>query len=62
MTNAQHIRNVIADLVTDFAWNDRKDDEDLPIGAIEDAIASGDITLDEIIQEFRKQLISCFDN
>lgn len=45
-------------LVVDFLYYDRKEDEDLPRGAIEDAIKSGEITAEEIGDEFKKLLIA----
>ena len=46
----------VADLVSDFLYYDRKEDEDLPKGAIELAIENGEITVDEIVEHFRKSL------
>jgi hypothetical protein len=52
----QLILNNIQDLVTDFLWYDRKEDDDLPPEAIEDAIKEGTITIDEMVEEFKKHL------
>ena len=46
----------VSDLVGGFMYYDRKEDEDLPRGAIEAAIAAGEITTDEIVAEFRRHL------
>jgi superfamily II RNA helicase len=43
-----------ADLAGAFFYYDRKEDEDLPRGEIEAALAAGEITLDEIVREFAK--------
>lgn len=48
----------VKDLVSAFLYYDRKEDEDLPIGAIEKAISDGDISVDEITAQFRKVLES----
>jgi hypothetical protein len=46
----------VSDLVVDFLYYDRKEDEELPRGAIEDAVAAGEITVDEIVEAFRSGL------
>lgn len=38
----------------DFAYYDRKEDEDLPVGAIEAAMDAGDVTPEEITDAFLK--------
>jgi hypothetical protein len=48
------ILNVVSDLVGDFMYYDRKESEHLPVGAIEQAIADGVITVDEIVAKFRE--------
>jgi len=50
----------IADMVADFLDSDRKEDEDLPRGAIEAAIASGEVTLEYIIERFTIELREAF--
>lgn len=50
------ISNCIYDLVTSFIYYDRKEDQYLPLGDIEHAIESGEITIDEMVDEFRKHL------
>lgn len=47
---------IIPDLVSDFLYYDRKEDEDLPRGSIEEAIAAGELTWDEIAARFKKEL------
>lgn len=51
------IQNTISDCVTDLLFYDRKEDERLPSGAIEAAIAAGEITLDEMVTIFRGHLV-----
>lgn len=48
----------VSDLVSDFLYYDRKEDEALPRGAIEDAVAAGEIAVDEIVEAFRSGLVS----
>jgi len=47
----------VDDLVSDFLYYDRKEDEELPRGEIEKAINNGDITIDEIVSYFKLKLI-----
>lgn len=46
----------ISDLVSKFLYYDRKEDEELPRGAIEEMIEEGEITVDEIIDAFASEL------
>ena len=50
------IFGVITDLVSDFLYYDRKEDDDLPHGSIEKAIEVGAITLDEIVEQFSTEV------
>jgi hypothetical protein len=52
----QLILGTVEDTVADFLYYDRKEDEDLPRGAIEEAVAQGQITIDEIVNQFRQSL------
>lgn len=52
----QVIINTIDDCVSNFLYYDRKEDEELSPGAIEEAIKSGDITYAEIIDRFKQKL------
>ena len=56
-TRKQKILDTVSDLVGSLMYYDRKEDEDLPRGAIEDAVSSGEITYDEIIAQFKKDLL-----
>lgn len=42
------IKDTVSDLASNLVWYDRKEDEELPRGEIEDAIRLGEITVDEI--------------
>jgi hypothetical protein len=44
------------DLVTQFLHNDRDDDEELPVGAIEESITSGEVTIEDIVKTFEDAL------
>ena len=48
------ILGVTNDLVTDFLYYDRKEDECLPRGAIEKAISAGVIKPEEVVDAFAK--------
>lgn len=52
----QLILTVVDDLAADLVYDDRKEDEDLPGGAIEEAIAAGEIDVDQIVGAFRRGL------
>ena len=51
------ILNVVDNLVSDLLYYDRKEDEYLPLEAIESAIANGEISTDEIAAFFKTKLI-----
>lgn len=48
-TRRDHIEATASDLVVDFLFYDRKGDEALPVGAIEEAVKAGEITVEEIV-------------
>ena len=51
------IINAVDDMVSGLLYYDRKEDEDLPRGAIELAIKDKDISVDEIAAFFKAKLI-----
>lgn len=53
----QQILDTIHDMVQSFLDYDRRDDEDMPVGAIDKAIANGGISVDEIVEAFKTHLI-----
>ena len=57
ISRRQTIMDTICDLVRDFLYYDRKDDEELGVGEIEKAIAAGEITASEITRIFDDALI-----
>ena len=56
MNKRDIIKVNVKDLVSDLLYYDRKEDEDLPVGAIEESVAGGEITADEIVGIFRTEL------
>ncbi len=58
---ADQIRGTAKDLMADFLYYDRKEDEDLPVGAIEDAIEAEEITIEEIVKIFEAELNDRFE-
>ena len=52
----QIIHDVVEDLVAKFMYYDRKEDEQLPAGQIEDAIKEGETSVAEIVSVFEKAL------
>jgi len=51
-----YILGVVRDLVSDFLYYDRKEDEELALGEIEVAIANGVIGTQDIVDEFERVL------
>lgn len=56
----QTILDTISDLCSDFLYYDRKGDEDLTMEQLNEAVKSGEITIDEMVEEFRKHLENTF--
>ena len=57
----QLILDKISDLCSDFLYYDRKEDEDLSIKQLKSAVESGEITVDEMVDEFRRNLENTFN-
>lgn len=51
-----HILASIDDGVSDLLYYDRKEDEDLPRGVIEDAVRDGVVTVEEMVAQFETSL------
>lgn len=47
----------ITDLVSNLLYYDRKEDEELPRGAIEEMISSKVVTVSDIVDKFRVELM-----
>lgn len=56
MSRKQDILDITEDLVGRFVYYDRKECETLPMGQLEEAVAVGEITVDEIIEKFSTEL------
>jgi hypothetical protein len=56
----QIILDTIADLVGEFVYYGRKEDEQLSMDQLNKAVESGVITVDEMVAEFRKHLEDTF--
>ena len=52
------VYNTIKDLVSDFLYYDRKEDDLLPVGRIEELIKTKQLSVDYIVNKFREQLES----
>ena len=52
----QIILDTIQDLCSNFLYYDRKGDEELSAEQLNEAVMSGEITIDEIVSEFKKHL------
>jgi hypothetical protein len=50
------IENAVNTIVSKFLYYDRKEDEDLPQGSIEEAITEGIVTKDGIVAMFKREL------
>lgn len=50
------IINTIKDLCADFLYYDRKEDEDLSADDLEEAVKNGTVTIDEMVETFRRNL------
>lgn len=52
----QSILDTVDDLVANFLYYQRKEDEELPVGSIEAAVRDSVISWDEIADRFRSHL------
>ena len=52
----------IQDLCSDFLYYDRKEDEELSMQQLNEAVASGAVTIDQMVAEFRKGLECTFND
>jgi hypothetical protein len=56
-TRRERIIDILSDSIIDLLYYDRKEDEDLPKGGIEEAIKAGEITVEEMIAIWSAELI-----
>lgn len=62
MATKSDVLDTVEDLVTDFLHYDRKGDESLQPGQIDEAVAKGEVSIDDIVNHFRLHLtkgLSC---
>lgn len=55
----QVILDTVDDLIVEFLYQGRREDEDLPLGVIEQSIKDGVITQEEIVAKFKARLKEC---
>ena len=55
-TRRQHIIDRLTDGIANLMYYDRKEDEDLPMGAIEEAVREREITFEEMITIWSDEL------
>ena len=58
----ENILLTVKDLVDALLNTDRRDDEELPRGEIEKAIENNEVSVDEIVDRFKSELIRVLDN
>lgn len=58
----QNILDLIEDLVGDFVYYDRKGCEILTMEQLNDAVKEGVITVDEMVEHFKKHLEQSFND
>jgi hypothetical protein len=56
------ILNTIDDLCSSFLYYDRKEDEELSMEQLNEAVKKGKITIDEMVEKFRKNLEDTFND
>ena len=62
MSDAGIILDTVGDLVVAFLHDDRKEDEELPLGAIQNAVKKGEISIDDITLFFKGRLIKALED
>ena len=55
------ILGTVEDLVSNFLYYDREEDEDLPPGAIEDAVKRRVVSIEDIVAQFGASLIESLE-
>lgn len=57
MNKKELILDTLSDLVSNFLYYDRKEDEELAVGEIEQAIHDDEITIEEMVEHFKDCLL-----
>lgn len=60
-SRSERILATVDDMIADFLYYGRKEDEDLPQGEIEAAIEAGEITVENIVERFAEKLSEGLD-
>lgn len=55
-TKLDTLSAIIADMVSNLMYYNRKEDEDFPVGQLENMIEDGQVSIDEIVDCFRANL------
>ena len=55
-TRRTKILNLVEDMVSDLLYYNRKEDDDLPIGSIEEAIKNEEVSTEDIVKLFEFHL------
>ena len=55
------ILGTVEDMVSNFLYYDREEDEDLPPGAIEDAVKRRVVSIEDIVAQFGASLIESLE-
>lgn len=53
----QILKDTVRDLVADFLYYDRKEDEELPSGLIEEMLSEHEVSVDEVVRWFEEELV-----
>lgn len=57
VVDKHYINNVVSDMVSDLLYYNRKEDDTLPRGKIEDMVKTGELTVDDVVEMFRVHLM-----
>lgn len=57
----QTIKDTVRDCILDLLVYDRKEDEDLPVNSIQDAIRNGLISVEEILDLMEEEITSSIE-
>lgn len=57
-TRAETVLTTAEDMMSKFLCYDRKEDDQLPVGEIEEAIRSGEVSIEQILDVVRRSLLS----
>lgn len=61
MSKKQNALNCISDLVSDLTYYDRKESDYLSEKELDSLVESGELTIDEMVDQFRKDLENVYN-